>query len=161
MQHRPLGRSGLTVAPIVLGGNVFGWSADEAASFAVLDAATDAGLNAEDVDYVNAHATATPVGDACEARVLALAFGDHVRNMPVSSTKSMTGHLLSGAAAIEALACLVAIRHGAVPPTINLHKPDPACPLRHVANEAIPHRVRVAARPAEIRRFCAEERILR
>ncbi|MBY0232069.1 MAG: beta-ketoacyl-[acyl-carrier-protein] synthase family protein [Gemmataceae bacterium] len=114
------------------------------AAEAVRLALADAGLNPHEVDYVNAHATATPVGDACEARVLAAALGDHVRTVPVSSTKSMTGHLVSGAAAIEALACLAAIRHGAIPPTINLHRPDPACPLRHVAHEAIPHRVRVA-----------------
>ena len=114
------------------------------AAEAVRLALADAGLNPEQVDYVNAHATATPVGDACEARVLALALGEHLRHVPVSSTKSMTGHLLSGASAIEALACIVALRESAVPPTINLNDPDPACPLRHVPNEAIPHRVHAA-----------------
>jgi 3-oxoacyl-[acyl-carrier-protein] synthase II len=96
------------------------------------------------VDYVNAHATSTPVGDVSEARVLGTVFGDDVRRIPVSSTKSMTGHLLTAAAAVEALACIVAMRHGAVPPTINLHDPDPECDLCHVAHTARPHQVRVA-----------------
>jgi 3-oxoacyl-[acyl-carrier-protein] synthase II len=114
------------------------------AAEAVRLALADAGASPEQVDYVNAHATSTPVGDAAEARVLALSLGDEVRRIPVSSTKSMTGHLLSGAAAIEAVACLAALRHGAVPPTINLDDPDPACDLRHVANQALEARVRVA-----------------
>ncbi|MGL4550217.1 MAG: beta-ketoacyl-[acyl-carrier-protein] synthase family protein, partial [Gemmataceae bacterium] len=107
-------------------------------------ALADAGLNPEQIDYVNAHATSTPVGDASEARVLAAVFGEHLRDVPVSSTKSMTGHLLTAAAAIEALACIAAIKHSAVPPTINLDDPDPACPLRHVPHQAQEHRVRAA-----------------
>lgn len=114
------------------------------ATEAVRQALADAGLTPAEVDYVNAHATSTPVGDAAEARVLALALGDEVKRIPVSATKSMTGHLLTGAAAIEAVACLVAIREGAVPPTINLEDPDPECNLRHVANEAQEAKVRVA-----------------
>jgi 3-oxoacyl-[acyl-carrier-protein] synthase II len=88
------------------------------ASRAVKTALADAGVSPDEVDYVNAHAAGTPVGDRAEARVLQLALGEAVARVPVSSTKSMTGHLLSGAAAVEALACLVAIRHQAVPPTV-------------------------------------------
>jgi 3-oxoacyl-[acyl-carrier-protein] synthase II len=115
------------------------------ASRAVRLALADAGVAPEDVDYVNAHAAGTPVGDRAEARVLQLALGDAVSRVPVSSTKSMTGHLLSGAAAVEALACLVAIRHQALPPTINLDDPDPECDLQHVPHQARPAPVRVVA----------------
>jgi 3-oxoacyl-[acyl-carrier-protein] synthase II len=111
---------------------------------AMQQALVAARVNPEDVDYVNAHATGTPVGDVCEARALQMVFGNHTMDIPVSSTKSMTGHLLGAAAAIEALACLTAITNRAIPPTINLHRPDPECSLRHVANEAQGHEVRVA-----------------
>jgi 3-oxoacyl-[acyl-carrier-protein] synthase II len=114
------------------------------ASRAVHLALADAGLNPDQVDYVNAHATSTPVGDTSESRVLATVLGDHLPHVPVSSTKSMTGHLLTAAAAIEALACIAAMRRRAVPPTINLDEPDPTCALRHVPHEAQEHRVRVA-----------------
>jgi 3-oxoacyl-[acyl-carrier-protein] synthase II len=107
-------------------------------------ALADAAVAPDEIDYVNAHATSTPRGDVAEAKVLEAVFGDHVRNVPVSSTKSMTGHLLTAAAAVEALACLVAMRQGAVPPTINLDDPDPECPLCHVPNQARPHPVRLA-----------------
>ncbi len=116
----------------------------EPAMAAVGDALKDAGCNPQDVDYINAHATSTPVGDIAEARVLSAVFGDGIRRLPISSTKSMTGHLLTAAAAVEALACLVAMERGALPPTINLHEPDPECDLCHVANEARPAKVRVA-----------------
>lgn len=116
----------------------------EPAKAAVQEALQDAGCNPRDVDYINAHATSTPVGDIAEARVLTAVFGDHIHRLPISSTKSMTGHLLTAAAAVEALACLAAMQSGAVPPTINLHEPDPECPLCHVANEARPAKVRVA-----------------
>ncbi len=111
---------------------------------AVREALHDAGCNPEDVDYINAHATSTPVGDIAEARVLTAVFGDHIHHVPISSTKSMTGHLLTAAAAVEALACLAAMERSALPPTINLHDPDPECDLCHVANEARPAKVRVA-----------------
>jgi 3-oxoacyl-[acyl-carrier-protein] synthase II len=116
----------------------------EPAMAAVRQALDDAGVAPAEVDYINAHATSTPVGDAAEARVLAGVFGEAVGRIPVSSTKSMTGHLLTAAAAAEALACVAAMERRAVPPTINLHDPDPDCALCHVANEARPHRVRVA-----------------
>jgi 3-oxoacyl-[acyl-carrier-protein] synthase II len=111
---------------------------------AVRQALADAQLAPSDVDYVNAHATSTPVGDIAEARVLETVFGDAVRTVPVSSTKSMTGHLLTAAAAVEALACLIAMHRRAVPPTINLDEPDPECDLCHVPNQARPQKVRVA-----------------
>jgi 3-oxoacyl-[acyl-carrier-protein] synthase II len=116
----------------------------EPATAAMRRALADARLDPSAVDYVNAHATSTPVGDLAEARVLEAVFGEGLLKVPVSSTKSMTAHLLTAAAAVEALACLVAMENRAVPPTINLHEPDPECNLCHVPNEARPHRVRVA-----------------
>jgi 3-oxoacyl-[acyl-carrier-protein] synthase II len=116
----------------------------EPAIAAMRQALADARLEPPAVDYINAHATSTPVGDLAEARVLEAVFGNHVRAVPVSSTKSMTGHLLTAAAAVEALACLIAMERGALPPTINLDEPDPECNLCHVANQARPHKVRVA-----------------
>jgi 3-oxoacyl-[acyl-carrier-protein] synthase II len=116
----------------------------EPATAAMRQALADAGLPPAAVDYVNAHATSTPVGDVAEARVLEAVFGDALHAVPVSSTKSMTGHLLTAAAAVEALACIVAMERGAVPPTINLDDPDPECDLLHVPNQAREHKVRVA-----------------
>jgi 3-oxoacyl-[acyl-carrier-protein] synthase II len=116
----------------------------EPATAAVRQALADAGVAPSAVDYVNAHATSTARGDAAEARVLEAVFGEAVRAVPVSSTKSMTGHLLTAAAAVEALACLVAIERHALPPTINLTDPDPECDLCHVANQAQSRPVRVA-----------------
>jgi 3-oxoacyl-[acyl-carrier-protein] synthase II len=115
----------------------------EPAAAAMRQALADAGLAPAAVDYVNAHATSTPVGDIAEARVLQAVFGESLSAVPVSSTKSMTGHLLTAAAAVEAVACLAALERQALPPTINLRDPDPECPLNHVANEAQPGRVRV------------------
>jgi 3-oxoacyl-[acyl-carrier-protein] synthase II len=116
----------------------------EPAVAAMRQALADAAVAPEDIDYLNAHATSTPVGDVAETRVLHAVLGDAVRRVPISSTKSMTGHLLTAAAAAEALACLVAMERGALPPTINLDDPDPECDLCHVANEARPARVKVA-----------------
>jgi 3-oxoacyl-[acyl-carrier-protein] synthase II len=104
----------------------------------------DAGVNADEIGYINAHATSTPVGDTAEARALYQALGDIAGTIPISSTKSMTGHLLTGAAALEAAICLIALHRQAVPPTINLTDPDPECPLAHIANMAQQRRVRVA-----------------
>jgi 3-oxoacyl-[acyl-carrier-protein] synthase II len=109
---------------------------------AVRQALADAHLDPDCVDHVNAHATGTPVGDAAEATVLRIVLGDDADRIPVSSTKSLTGHMLTAAGAFEALACLTAMRHQAIPPTINLDEPD--VDLCLVANEARPHNVRVA-----------------
>jgi 3-oxoacyl-[acyl-carrier-protein] synthase II len=116
----------------------------EPATAAVRQALDDAGVAPDEVDYINAHATSTPVGDVAETRVLHAVLGDAARRVPISSTKSMTGHLLTGAAAAEALACLVAMDRRALPPTINLDDPDPECDLCHVANAAWERPVKVA-----------------
>jgi 3-oxoacyl-[acyl-carrier-protein] synthase II len=105
-------------------------------------ALADAGISAEQIDYINAHATSTTVGDRAEARALRLVFGSHTMTTPVSSTKSMTGHLVSAAAAVEAVACIAALDRQALPPTINLDRPDPDCDLCHVPNQAIAARIR-------------------
>ena len=104
----------------------------------------EAGLSADDVDYVNAHGTATPVGDVAETRALKIAFGARAPAVPVSSTKSMTGHPLGAAGAIEAIVCVRAITDGVVPPTINLTDPDPDCDLDYVPNVARTVPVRTA-----------------
>jgi 3-oxoacyl-[acyl-carrier-protein] synthase II len=114
------------------------------AAAAMRAALDDAGIQPREVDYINAHATSTPVGDKGEARALKAIFGGQTARIPVSSTKSMTGHLLSAAAAVEALACLAAIEHQRIPPTINLDTPDPDCDLCHVPHQAIAHPVRIA-----------------
>jgi len=111
---------------------------------AMQQALADAGSNPEDVDYINAHATGTPVGDVVETRILQGVFGERVRSVPVSSTKSMTGHMLSAAAAVEALACVTAIHYGVIPPTVNLDEIDPQCDLCHVPNQAREQKVRSA-----------------
>jgi 3-oxoacyl-[acyl-carrier-protein] synthase II len=106
------------------------------AAAAIHAALKDAQLNADDIDYINAHAPATPAGDAFETRSLHRAIGPAVEGIPVSSTKSMTGHLLSAASAVEAVIGLIALNRQAAPPTINLDNVDPACQLCHVANQA-------------------------
>jgi 3-oxoacyl-[acyl-carrier-protein] synthase II len=116
----------------------------EPATAAMRQALADAGVAPAEIDYLNAHATSTPVGDIAETRVLEAVLGPAVRKVPVSSTKSMTGHCLTAAAAVEALACLIAMQRRALPPTINLEDADPDCALCHVANEARPRTVRVA-----------------
>ncbi len=112
---------------------------------AVRRALADAEVVPAEIDYINAHATSTTVGDVAEARILHTVLGDAARTVPISSTKSMTGHLLTAAAAVEVLACLVALQRQALPPTINLTDPDPECNLCHVANVAQERSVRVAA----------------
>lgn len=104
----------------------------------------DAGLEPEAVDYINAHGTSTPKGDIAETVAIKQLFGDHARRLLISSTKSMTGHLLGGTGAIELIACVEAIRTGVVPPTINYEFPDPECDLDYVPNEARQANVNVA-----------------
>lgn len=103
-----------------------------------------AGVNPSDVDYINAHATSTPLGDICETKAIKSALGDSARTTAVSSTKSMTGHLLGAAGGVEMAACALAIKHGVIPPTINLDHPDPECDLDYVPNTAREKKVRVA-----------------
>src|SRR6059058_2261354 len=105
----------------------------------------DAGIEPTAVDYVNAHATSTPLGDASETRVLKLALGEeHARETPISSTKGATGHCFGAAGAVEAMFTTLAIRDGKVPPTINYEEPDPECDLDYIPNESRDADVRVA-----------------
>jgi len=94
------------------------------------------GLNLTDVNYINAHGTSTPQGDICETQAIKSVFGDFARKLVVSSTKGATGHMLGAAGAVEMAACALAIKHGIVPPTINLQNPDPECDLDYVPNTA-------------------------
>ncbi|RYG87622.1 beta-ketoacyl-[acyl-carrier-protein] synthase II, partial [bacterium] len=94
----------------------------------------NAGLDPEAIDYVNAHGTSTPIGDPMEVSAIKGVFGDHAYKLKVSSSKSMHGHTLGAAGAIESLVCLLAMRDGEIPPTINLDDPDPACDLDFVPN---------------------------
>jgi 3-oxoacyl-[acyl-carrier-protein] synthase II len=99
-------------------------------------AVSDAGLNPQDISYINAHGTSTLVGDVAETNAIKTLFGDHAKQLAVSSTKSMTGHLLGAAGGIEAVFSVKALQEQSVPPTINLHDPDPACDLDYVPHEA-------------------------
>src|SRR5271170_2240520 len=103
-----------------------------------------AGLTPEKVDYINAHGTSTPVGDVTETEAIKAVFGDHAKKLAVSSTKSMTGHLLGAAGAAELIFCIKAIEHNIIPPTINLDNPDPACDLDYVPHKAREARVDTA-----------------
>jgi len=103
---------------------------------AMLAALRNGGINADEVQYLNAHGTSTPLGDANETAAVKAAFGDHARRMAVNSTKSMHGHLLGAAGGVEALITVLAIHHQVSPPTINLANPDPACDLDYVPNAA-------------------------
>jgi 3-oxoacyl-[acyl-carrier-protein] synthase II len=122
-----------------------GWSFDatddtapdaEGQSLAMLRAIADAELTPEDVDYINCHGTSTPYNDRTETAAIKLALGEHARRIPMSSTKSMTGHLAAGAGGIEAVAAVLTLEHGRIPPTINYVTPDPDCDLDIVPNVA-------------------------
>jgi len=110
----------------------------------IKNALADADIAPEDVDYVNAHGTSTSLNDAAETRALKMALGDHAQRVPISSSKSMIGHLLGAAGAVEAIAVLKTINEGVIHPTINLHQPDPECDLDYVPNQARPAEVRIA-----------------
>ncbi|HEX8917227.1 MAG TPA: beta-ketoacyl-ACP synthase II [Chloroflexota bacterium] len=107
----------------------------EGALRAMCDALRDSELAPEAVQYVNAHGTSTVVGDKAETAAIKHVFGRHAQNLPVSSTKSMTGHLLGAAGSVEAIICIRALQEGFIPPTINYEHPDPACDLDYVPNE--------------------------
>ena len=116
----------------------------EGAARAMQMAMEHARVSPEHVDYINAHATSTDIGDICETRAIKQVFGDQAYKVPISSTKSMTGHLLGGAGGVEMAACALAIRDSVIPPTINLENPDEECDLDYTANIAREKKVRVA-----------------
>lgn len=114
------------------------------AQFAMLAALRDAGAEPEDVDYINAHGTATPHNDVMETTAIKSVFGDHAKELVVSSTKSMVGHLLGAAGAMEAIVCALVTMEGKIPPTINFSDPDPECDLDYAHNRLIEGPVELA-----------------
>ena len=145
------GRGATILAEIAGGaltGDAFHISAPDPSGYgatkAMERALRDAGVDAEEVDYVAAHGTSTPLNDATETKAIRAAFGDHADHLAVSSNKSMIGHTLGAAGAMSALAAVLAIRDGRIPPTINYEKLDPACDLDYVPNVAREQAVRVA-----------------
>ncbi len=111
---------------------------------AMAEAITDGEINVDEIDYINAHGTSTPLGDAAEINAVQALFGDHARKLAMSSTKSVTGHALGAAGGIESLATVLALHHAVLPPTINLDTPDEGFDLDLVANEAQDRRIRCA-----------------
>ena len=116
----------------------------EGAAKAVEFALRDADITAADINYINAHGTSTPLNDTAETNALKRALGETIYNIPVSSTKSMTGHLLGGGAAIEAIFSIMAIRENFIPPTIHLEEADPTCDLNYVPNAGCQHEISYA-----------------
>jgi 3-oxoacyl-[acyl-carrier-protein] synthase II len=116
----------------------------DGAARAMAAALRDAGVEPAAVGYINAHGTSTPYNDKFETLAIKRVFGEHAKRLPVSSTKSMTGHLLGAAGGIEAIATTLALHHGVLPPTINYEKPDPECDLDYVPNQARKQDVEVA-----------------
>ena len=114
------------------------------AAKAIRRAMQRANLTPDDIDYINAHGTATPLNDIAETQAVKTVFGDRAYKVPISSTKSMTGHMMGATGALEAAVCIYAIQHGVIPPTRNLTEPDPQCDLDYVPGEARLHRVHVA-----------------
>jgi 3-oxoacyl-[acyl-carrier-protein] synthase II len=114
------------------------------AAMAMKLALRDANINPEDVQYINAHGTSTPLGDIAETKAIKTAFGNHAHKLAISSTKSMVGHLLGASGAVEMIATILTLQRGVIHPTINLLTPDPDCDLDYVPNKARETRVRRA-----------------
>jgi 3-oxoacyl-[acyl-carrier-protein] synthase II len=106
----------------------------------------NAGINADEVQYLNAHGTSTPLGDLNETNAIKAAFGEHAKSLVVSSTKSMTGHLLGGAGGVESVFTVLSLHHQKIPPTINIFNQDPACDLDYCANTARDAKIEVAVK---------------
>jgi 3-oxoacyl-[acyl-carrier-protein] synthase II len=104
---------------------------------AIERAISNAGIDKADIGYINAHGTSTQLNDAIETKAIKKALGDHAYRVPISSTKSMTGHLIGGAAGLETVICVLVLNHGVIPPTINLDNPDPECDLNYVPYRAL------------------------
>jgi 3-oxoacyl-[acyl-carrier-protein] synthase II len=129
-----------------------GWSFDahdatapapEAEAYAMRTALQNAGVKIEDINYINAHGTSTKLNDACETKAIKIMFGEHAYKIPISSTKSMIGHVITAAGAIETIAAILVIKKGIIHPTINYETPDPDCDLDYVPNVARPAQVNV------------------
>ncbi|MCX6639188.1 MAG: beta-ketoacyl-ACP synthase II [bacterium] len=116
----------------------------EGAARAMKAALADAGIKPEDVDYINAHGTSTPYNDKTETEAIKTVFGDYAGKISISSTKSMTGHLLGAAGSVESVACILAIHNGVIPPTINYSTPDPECDLDITPNQPKEKKIRIA-----------------
>jgi 3-oxoacyl-[acyl-carrier-protein] synthase II len=114
------------------------------AAYAMQMALAQTALAPGEVDYINAHGTSTPINDSNETKAIKLIFGESAGSVPISSTKSMTGHLLGATGAVEAVACVKAIQHGVIPPTVNYREPDPECDLNYTPNGAVKADVSVA-----------------
>jgi 3-oxoacyl-[acyl-carrier-protein] synthase II len=114
------------------------------AALAIRRALADAGVEPGAVDYINAHAASTPVGDLAETKAIKAAYGEYAYDIPISSTKSMIGHMMGATGAVEAIACVMSIQEGIIHPTINYETPDPECDLDYVPNQARQAEVKVA-----------------
>ena len=139
-------------APILAEVAGAGWSFDafdqtapapEAEAYAMKTALQNAGIKPEEVDYINAHGTSTKLNDACETKAIKIVFGDNAYKIPISSTKSMIGHIIVAAGAIETIAAILVMNNGIIHPTINYETPDPECDLDYVPNVARPAQVNV------------------
>ena len=104
----------------------------------------DAGITPNEIDYINAHGTSTPINDGNETRAIKRVFDEHAYKLAISSTKSMLGHAMGASGTLEAIACALTITHGIIPPTINYENPDPECDLDYVPNQARHQQVRTA-----------------
>jgi len=109
---------------------------------AMLKAINESGIDAKSIDYINAHGTGTKLNDRCETLAIKKLFGDYAYNIPISSTKSMTGHMMGAAGVVEFIASVLAINNSFIPPTINYEHPDPECDLNYVPNQAIKKEIR-------------------